>query len=75
MSVAMLRCMAREPADDARAREVFRAWRARNQLTTAAAALGLSRRMIAYYDSGEREIPKTVRLACDGWETTRKRAA
>jgi hypothetical protein len=35
-------------------------------LDTAAAALGLSRRMIAYYASGEKPIPKTVLLATEG---------
>jgi hypothetical protein len=37
-------------------------------LTTAADALGLSRRMIAHYRTGSRPIPKIVHLACKGWE-------
>lgn len=37
-------------------------------LDTAADALGISRRMLAYYRSGERAIPKTVGLAMLGWE-------
>jgi len=37
-------------------------------LTTAAEALGLSRRMIAHYRTGSRPIPKIVHLACKGWE-------
>lgn len=37
-------------------------------LTTAADALGLSRRMIAHYRTGSRPIPKVVHLACKGWE-------
>lgn len=37
-------------------------------LQTAAHALGISRRMIAYYRSGERPIPRTVGLAMLGWE-------
>ncbi|WP_256775437.1 MULTISPECIES: DUF2442 domain-containing protein [unclassified Stenotrophomonas] len=37
-------------------------------LDTAADALGISRRMLAYYRSGERPIPKTVGLAMLGWE-------
>ena len=37
----------------------------------AALALGLSRRMLNYYLSGAKPIPKTVWLACLGWETTR----
>ena len=35
-------------------------------LTQAAHILGLSRRMVAYYESGEKEIPKYVALACIG---------
>jgi hypothetical protein len=37
-------------------------------LDAAAKALGISRRMLAYYRSGERPIPKTVGLAMLGWE-------
>jgi len=37
-------------------------------LDSAADALGISRRMLAYYRSGERPIPKTVELAILGWE-------
>jgi hypothetical protein len=37
-------------------------------LDTGADALGISRRMLAYYRSGERPIPKTVGLAMLGWE-------
>jgi hypothetical protein len=47
----------------------FRAWMEMHDLTLdgAASALGLSRRMIAYYASGEKPIPKTVLLATEGW--------
>jgi hypothetical protein len=47
----------------------FRAWMDGHGLTqeAAAQALGLSRRMIAYYLSGEKAIPKTVMLATEGW--------
>lgn len=47
----------------------FRAWMENHDLTQEAAAhaLGLSRRMIAYYLSGEKPIPKTVMLATEGW--------
>ena len=51
--------------------ETFRAWRQRQGLTqdVAAQQLGLKRRMIQYYERGERSgrrvsIPKHVRLAC-----------
>lgn len=45
-------------------------WRTRHglSLTDAAKALGVSRRMVSYYYSGEREVPRTVLLACKGWE-------
>jgi hypothetical protein len=46
----------------------------RLSLTTAAEALGMTRRMIAHYRSGTRPIPKTVQLACIGWETLKKAA-
>jgi hypothetical protein len=53
--------------DDTRA---FLEWRLRNglSLTGAAEALGLSRRQIAYYSSGEKTVPKPILLACRGWE-------
>jgi uncharacterized protein YbdZ (MbtH family) len=50
-------------------------WRYGLSLSAAAEALGLSRRMVAYYGRGEREVPKTVLLACKGWEAERERAA
>ena len=48
-------------------------WMRRNNLSlaTAAAALGLSRRMIAYYKTAEKPIPRHVWLACLGWEAIR----
>jgi hypothetical protein len=54
----------------------FLDWRLRHalSLTAAAEALGLSRRMVAYYSNGEKPVPKTVRLACRGWEAGHKRA-
>jgi Protein of unknown function (DUF2442) len=53
----------------------FRAWMDSNALTLdrAAEALGLSRRTIAYYLSGEQPVPKTVMLATEGF--THRRAA
>ena len=51
--------------------EAFRAWRKALGLSQkqAADALGLKRRIIQYYEKGERdgdpiEVPRTVRLAC-----------
>ncbi len=48
----------------------FRHWRMRHGLSlrASAEALGISRRMVAYYYSGEKTVPKTVLLACRGWE-------
>lgn len=50
-------------------------WRYGLSLSEAAEALGLSRRQVAYYASGERAVPRTVLLACKGWEAERQRAA
>jgi hypothetical protein len=50
-------------------------WRHGLSLSDAAAALGLSRRQVAYYASGERAVPRTVLLACKGWEAERRSAA
>jgi transcriptional regulator with XRE-family HTH domain len=43
-------------------------------LSQAAEALGLSRRQVAYYASGEHPVPRTVLLACKGWEAERQAA-
>jgi uncharacterized protein YbdZ (MbtH family) len=50
-------------------------WRHGLSLTSAAEALGLSRRQIAYYASGGHRVPRTVLLACKGWEVERQPAA
>ena len=50
-------------------------WRHGLSLSAAAEALGVSRRMVAYYASGEREVPRTVLLACKGWESEHQEAA
>lgn len=54
----------------------FMDWRMEHGLSLAAAAeaLGLSRRMVAYYSSGEKPVPKTVLLACRGWAADRQAA-
>ena len=48
----------------------FLEWRLRHglSLSAAAEALGLSRRMVAYYSNGEKPVPKPILLACKGWE-------
>lgn len=52
-------------------------WMAKNHLTLDRAAdeLGLSRRMLAYYRSGAKPVPRTVGLACIGWEQQQRLAA
>lgn len=52
-------------------------WMHRNGLTQerAAAAIGISRRMLNYYLSSTKPIPLTVWLACIGWEAETRRAA
>lgn len=53
--------------------QVFNQWMERNELSlqTAADALGVSRRTVAYYRSGAKPIPRQTWLACLGWEATR----
>lgn len=48
----------------------FRRWQDVNQLslTQAAQAIGLTRRTISQYRTGKRPVPRTVSLACKGWE-------
>ena len=47
-------------------------WMDKHNLTQerAALAIGISRRMLNYYLSGTKPIPKTVWLACLGWEAS-----
>jgi Protein of unknown function (DUF2442) len=64
-----LRRWANEQSGEAMAAAAFRAWMEAHSLTLdrAAEALGLSRRTIAYYLSGEQPVPKTVMLATEGY--------
>jgi len=57
--------LAQEQSGETLTAEAFRAWRERKAYTLdgAARALGLSRRMVAYYEQGEKPIPRTVTLA------------
>ena len=52
----------------------FNEWMKRNKLSLSGAAevLGISRRMIAYYNIGAKPIPKHIGLACRGWELMNK---
>jgi hypothetical protein len=69
--------LAREQAGTAFPTAGFNAWMARHglSLTAAAQALGLSRRTIVYYHTGQKPIPIYIGLACEGWEARRQRAA
>jgi hypothetical protein len=67
-----LRCFRREIGPDVREVSLGRYGLS---LSDAAEALGLSRRQVAYYASGERPVPRTVLLACKGWEAEKEDAA
>ena len=66
--------MGKEQAGTAYPVADFRAWMQRNalSLSTASAALGLSRRSVSQYSSGARPSPRVVGLACKGWEAERQ---
>lgn len=53
--------------------QMFGGWMHRNglSLNTAAEALGISRRMVSYYRTAQKAIPRAIWLACLGWEATR----
>ena len=53
----------------------FTVWRIRNNLSLSAASreLGVTVRTISAYGSGARPIPRTVQLACIGWEEEQRR--
>ena len=53
--------------------QMFDAWMHRSglSLNTAAEALGISRRMVSYYRTAQKSIPRAIWLACLGWEATR----
>ncbi len=63
---------AKEQAGDV-SHEMLGAWMLRNRLSLsgAAEALGISRRMVSYYRTAARPIPRAIWLACLGWEVTR----
>lgn len=77
LPVETLTRLAREQSGKAFPTTDFNAWMARNGLTlsTAAEALGLSRRTIVYYHTGQRPIPIYIGLACEGWEARQRRTA
>lgn len=65
MSADTLWRLAQEQAGVTLSAEAFKEWRERHAWTldTAAAALGISRRMVAYYEQGRKPIPRVVALA------------
>jgi DNA-binding transcriptional regulator YiaG len=65
MSADTLWRLAQEQAGATMSPEAFRRWRERKAYTldAAARALGVSRRMVAYYEQGEKPIPRVVALA------------
>lgn len=67
---AQLRRWADEQSGKVMPAKDFRRWMERHglSLNRAAGALGLSRRTIAYYVSGEQPVPKTVLLATEGYD-------
>jgi DNA-binding transcriptional regulator YiaG len=70
MSADTLWRLAQEQAGATMTPAEFRNWRARRAYTldAAAKALGISRRMVAYYEQGDRPIPRVVALATRGLE-------
>jgi DNA-binding XRE family transcriptional regulator len=70
MSADTLWRLAQEQSGATMTAEAFRDWRARKAYTLdeAAKVLGLSRRTVAYYERGERPIPRLVALATRGLE-------
>lgn len=56
---------------------IFLGWRARTglPLTQAAAALGISTRSITRYSNGREATPRTLALACLGWDALQHQAS
>ena len=56
--------------------EMFGGWMYRNKLSLsgAADALGISRRMVSYYRTAHKTIPRSIWLDCLGWEVMRPKA-
>ncbi len=65
MSADTLWRLAQEQSGATMTAEAFHNWRERKAYTLdeAASALGISRRMVAYYDHGDKPIPRVVALA------------
>ena len=65
---------AREQASEV-SQQMFDIWMHRDgrSLSTVAQALGWSRRMVTYYHTAQKSIPRALWRACLGWEATRPR--
>jgi len=65
MAAETLWRLAQEQSGATMSPDAFRHWRERNAYTldSAARALGVSRRMVAYYEQGAKPIPRVVALA------------
>jgi hypothetical protein len=70
MSADTLWRLAQEQTGATMSPDAFRHWRERKAYTldAAARALGVSRRMVAYYEQGAKPIPRVVALATRGLE-------
>jgi hypothetical protein len=70
MSADTLWRLAREQSGITMSADAFRHWRERKAYTldAAARALGVSRRMVVYYEQGTKPIPRVVALATRGLE-------
>ncbi len=68
MSADTLWRLAQEQSGATMSADEFHAWRLRKDYTLddAAAALGVSRRMVAHYDHGDKPIPRPIALATLG---------
>lgn len=65
MAAETLWRLAQEQSGQTMTAEAFREWREKSDYTLddAAVALGISRRMVAYYEHGDKPIPRLVALA------------
>jgi DNA-binding XRE family transcriptional regulator len=77
MSADTLWRLAQEQSGATMTRDEFKAWRERKAYTldAAARALGLSRRMVAYYENGEKPIPRVVALATEALSAQERHSA
>ena len=72
MAASTLWRLAQEQSGATMTAEAFRRWRESRAFTleTAARALGVSRRMLAYYEQGQKPVPRTIALATRGLDAS-----